>query len=290
MEKFRSNLSNKVKKYMDINKLTYRECKAEGISGLWNTVSRGSTHLETLFNISQVFDIDVRNFLMFSNKTYLFKNSFSSFEDFYKFLGEKFKKIRKQKGLTAKDLVKRVGNFKSLDAIYGFESGRMLISIKKLCQYIDALGLSPDEFFLVDEEYEKEKHIETEDERKIKFYSRLDEIEQIRGKSVGSQVNINPNKIPTLHILLNICKSLKVHPRDFFDFNKKEFALYRLTDVNIWVDEIKHKMDTKKLKSNRYIELSEIFRFCDQNNISIVDFFEFEPNTGKSYQTRTLGT
>ena len=117
------------------------------------------------------------------------------------------------------------------------------------------------------------------------FNDRIYELEEIKGRIVGGNININPNTFPTLHVFLKICKSLRVSPKDFFDFDKKEFGEdFKIIDISSSANFIKQKLELKGVKVQRYIKLDSIFLFCNENNILIKDFFEKLCTDGKDNQ------
>ena len=110
MEKFKVNLRYKLDKYIKLNGISYeyfvKNNNFENISG----VKRGcSIKLKTLFEISKFLKVDIRNFLMFDDYTYIFKNSFDVFEEFFIFLGSRFKSFRLNKNIKATDILEKTG-------------------------------------------------------------------------------------------------------------------------------------------------------------------------------------
>lgn len=96
----------------------------------------------------------------------------------------------------------------------------------------------------------------------------------------------NPNNFPTLHVFLKICKSLRVNPKDFFDFDKKDFDDdFKIVDITNSANFIKNKLELNGVKVQRYIKLDSIFLFCDEKNISIKDFFDILKHEGNIDQT-----
>ena len=140
---------------------------------------------------------------------------------------------------------------------------------------MNVLEIKSDEFFLRGEKYEiignKNKNEISIDH----FNNRIYEIEEINGRELGKSVLYNFGELPTLHVFLKICKSLKVSPRDFFDFDKKEFREdFKIMDICNSANFIKQKLESNGVKVQRYIKLDSIFLFCNEKNISIVDFFD----------------
>ncbi len=291
MENFSSNLRYKIKKYVKLNNFSYEYVESRGATGVGEAIKKGSTRLNNLFVLSQVLDVDVRNFLIFDDNTYKFKKSFDNFEDFYRFLRHRFKIVRQQKKMTAKDILyslNRSKNLASTNTIYDFESGRSGISIKKFYQYLSAIDVTSNDFFLENERYEVKENTVNNEMTIDMFNDRIYEIEKAQGKMLRSDINISIDRLPTLHVFLRICKCLKIHPRDFFDFEKKEFEIYRLKNIDVWFNYLKNKMNIKYLKNNRYIELSTVFLFCNENNIPIVDFFDISRHEGNISQIQLI--
>ncbi len=288
MENFRSNLRYKIEKYMKLNNFSYKYLSLNGRCGARNFITNGGTKFTTLFRLSNVLNVDIRNLLMFDNHIHVFKNSFGTVGDFLYFVGKKYKVLRIYKGLSAVDVVKKLnvdgGTIRS-DSIYQIENAKTVFSIPRFFDLLTVLGMTSDEFFLYDEQYEiKDQYVDNkitiED-----FNERIYEIENAQGKMLRGDINISIDRLPTLHVFLRICKCLKIHPRDFFDFEKKEFEIYRLKNIDVWFNYLKNKMNIKYLKNNRYIELSTVFLFCNENNIPIVDFFDVELDLGKISQS-----
>ena len=86
-------------------------------------------------------------------------------------------------------------------------------------------------------------------------------------------------------MFLKICKSLKVSPRDFFDFDKKEFREdFKIIDISNSANFIKKKLELNGFKVQRYIKLDAIFLFCKEQNILIKDFFDVLNDQGNINQ------
>ncbi len=203
-------------------------------------------------------------------------------------MGNKLKKIRLKKNITAKNFVSKLENPISFKAIYEFEGSRVVISLDKFCQYLNVLNMTLDDFFLTNEQYEVKENTVNNEMTIDMFNDRIYEIEKAQGKMLRSDINISIDRLPTLHVFLRICKCLKIHPRDFFDFEKKEFEIYRLKNIDVWFNYLKNKMNIKYLKNNRYIELSTVFLFCNENNIPIVDFFDISRHEGNISQIQLI--
>ena len=120
--------------------MTYRCFLKNDLGDIAKTIKVGSTRFSILFDIAKFLDIDIRNLLMFDDNTYEFENSFEMFEEFFVFIGQRFKKFRIQNGLRAID-VDRPNN------IYAFENNKEGLSLTKFYSYLDKLGMSSDEFF-----------------------------------------------------------------------------------------------------------------------------------------------
>ena len=107
MDKFRVNLRKKMDKYIKLNGVSYQYfSRTEGLTGLRSIRLSGNTNFKTLFKTSKFLNIDIRNFLMFNDDTYIFKSSFETFEKFFVFLGKKIKNFRQNKKLRAVDIAK----------------------------------------------------------------------------------------------------------------------------------------------------------------------------------------
>ncbi len=104
MDCFRINLRKKIDKYIKLNNLTYRSFRNNGLGDPTSIIKRGSTTFKNLFDISRHLDLDVRNLLMFNDNTYILENSFKTFEEFFLFLGNRFKNFRIQNKLKAIDI------------------------------------------------------------------------------------------------------------------------------------------------------------------------------------------
>ena len=284
MDKFRINLRKKMDKYIKLNGISYEYFnRVDGLESLSGICCNGSTKFKTLFKTSKFLNIDIRNLLMFDCHTYTFENSFDTFEEFFVFLARRLKDFRLSKNLKLLDISNRINI--SNTTISSFESARIVMSLDTFYKYLDVLGITSDEFFLKDEKYQIignqiKNEISIDD-----FNDRIYELEEIKGRIVGGNININPNTFPTLHGFLKICKSLKVSPKDFFDFNKKEFAEdFKIVDISSSANFIKQKLELKGVKVQRYIKLDAVFLFCDENNILIKDFFEKLCTDGKDNQ------
>lgn len=286
MDKFRVNLKKKIDKYIKLSGISYAYFK-KNMGSIYGIVENGSTTFMTLFQVSKILGTDIRNFLMFDDRTYTFKNSFDVFEEFFVFLTKRLKQFRFDRGLKALDVANKLGNMK-IDNIYRIESSKSNVSLKRFYEYLSALEITADKFFLKDEKYEI---IGDEIKNKIsmdEFNNRIYELEEIKNRFVGGNIAINPNTFPTLHGFLKICKSLKVSPKDFFDFDKKEFAEdFKIIDVSNSANFIKQKLESKGVKVQRYIKLDAVFLFCDEHNLNIKDFFDVLSVEGNISQTHS---
>ena len=274
MDKFRVNLKKKMDKYIKLNGISYEYFnRMDGFKSLDGVSRNGITTFKTLFQASKFLDIYIRNFLMFDDHTYIFENSFDTFEEFFTFLGSKFKSFRLSKNIKATDILEKTGV--SLATISSMENAKLPISLNKFYIFLEVLGITSDEFFLKDEIYEiKGNNIKNQitiDD----FNNRIYELEEIKGRIVGGNIFIDPNTFPTLHGFLKICKSLRVSPKDFFDFDKKEFGEdFKVIDISNSASFIKQKLELNGFKVQRYIKLDSIFLFCHENNVHIKDFFD----------------
>ena len=287
MDKFRINLRKKLDKYIKLNGISYEYFnKVDDVKDVRRIKEVGSTRFKTLFETSKFLNIDIRNFLMFDDNTYIFENSFNTFEEFFVFLGSRFKRFRLSKNVKAIDISNKTGV--NTITISRMENAKLPISLNKFYIFLDVLGITPDEFFLKDEKYEIIGN-EINNEINIdEFNNRIYELEDIKGRSVGGNIGINPNTFPTLHGFLKICKSLRVSPKDFFDFNKKEFAEdFKIIDISSSANFIKQKLELKGVKVQRYIKLDSIFLFCNENNLHIKDFFDVLSVGGNIAQTHS---
>ena len=274
MENFKLNLRKKLDKYIKLKGISYeyfvKNSNFENISG----VKRGcSVKLKTLFEISKFLKIDVRNFLMFGDYTYIFENSFDTFEEFFVFLGSRFKSFRLNKNIKVVDIANKTGV--NTITISRMENAKLPISLNKFYIFLEVLGITSDEFFLKDEKYQVigskiKNEISIDD-----FNNRIYELEEIKGRIVGGNIAINPNTFPTLHGFLKICKSLGVSPKDFFNFEKKNFDYDSVViDLKESIQNIKHILEPKGSKIPRYVKLDTIFLFCNERSIKIADFFD----------------
>ena len=274
MDKFRVNLRKKMDKYIKLNGISYKYFnRVDGVKDVRGIKQVGSTRFKTLFEISKFLNIDIRNFLIFDDNTYIFENSFNTFEEFLVFLGSRFKSFRLGKNIKVIDISNKTGV--NTITISRMENAKLPISLNKFYIFLQVLGITPDEFFLKDERYQIIGNRITNEISIDEFNNRIYELEGIKHQIIGSDIYINPNNFPTLHGFLKICKSLKVSPRDFFDFEKKEFKDdFKIIDISNSANFIKQKLESNGVKVQRYIKLDTIFLFCKEQNISIVDFFD----------------
>lgn len=275
MNKFSIILDKKINKYIKLNNLTYMSFRNNGLGDPTSIIKRGSTKTITLFKISKFLDIDVRNLLMFDDNTYEFKNSFETFEEFFLFLGRRFKNFRQQKYLRAIDIG-------CVEFIYSFESGKQQVSMKKFFEYLDKLGITSDEFFLKNENYKlsskyheeykildnNQEKEETKDENLINItfkdiFNRAEELEDIRGVKIAKSVIPTRSMMPTVHVFLNICKSLKVAPNDFMDFDNKNPEYRKLKiDNREYISFLRKTIGACTENSQKFLRLDNIFTFC----------------------------
>jgi len=279
MDCFRINLIKKIDKYIKLNNLTYRSFRNNGLGDPTSIIKRGSTTFKNLFDISRHLDLDVRNLLMFNDNTYILENSFKTFEEFFLFLGNRFKKFRLQKGLKAIDIDScRVGK------VYAFENNREILSLKRFYSYLDKLGMSSDEFFLNGEEYkileDNQKIESTKNENQISLtfkdiFMRVEELEDIRGIKIAKSVIPTRSMMPTVHIFLNICKSLKVSLSDFMDFDNKN-PEYKKIEINNkeYISSLRKTIQAESENSQKFLRLDNIFNYCNHNNIDVKLFLE----------------
>lgn len=285
MDKFKVNLKKKMDKYIKLNGISYEYFnRMDGFKSLDGVSRNGVTTFKTLFQVSKFLGIDIRNFLMFDDYTYIFKNSFDTSEEFFTFLGSRFKSFRLSKNIKATDILEKTGV--SLATISSMENAKLPISLNKFYIFLEVLGITSDEFFLKDEIYEIKgndiKNQITIDD----FNNRIYEIEEINGRELGKSVLYNFGELPTLHVFLKICKSLRVSPRDFFDFDKKDFAKdVKIIDISNSANFIKQRLELNGVKVQRYIKLDSIFLFCNEKNISIADFFDISSVNGEICQS-----
>ena len=290
MDKFRVNLKKKMDKYVKLNGISYEYFnRVDGVKDVRGIKQVGSTRFKTLFEISKFLNIDIRNFLMFDDYTYIFENSFDAFEEFFVFLSNKVKKLRLSKKFSVKDIIDNFKTEINITTIHKFESCKQCISLDKFYKYLDVLEIDVDTFFLHDEKY-KITGNQIKNEISIRdFNNRIYELENITGNLADMSVNINPNVFPTLHGFLKICKSLKVSPRDFFDFEKKDFGEdFKIIDISSSANFIKQKLELNGVKVQRYIKLDAVFLLCDEKNISIKDFFDISRHEGNINQTHSI--
>lgn len=266
MNNFRYNLGNKIDKYIKYNNLTYMSFLKNGLGDISRTIKVGSTRFNILFDIAEFLEIDIRNLLMFDDNTYEFKNSFDSFEEFSIFIGQRFKNFRLQNGLKAIDIASC-----GVGKVYAFENNREILSLKKFYTYLDKLGMSSDEFFLEGENFEvldnREKE-ETKDESYINItfkdiFNRAEELENIRGVKIAKSVIPTRSMMPTIHVFLNICKSLKVAPNDFMDFDNKNPEYRKLKiDNREYISFLRKTIGACTENSQKFLRLDNIFTFC----------------------------
>ena len=284
MDKFRVNLRKKMDKYIKLNGISYEYfSRTEGLTGLKSIRLSGNTSFKTLFETAKFLNVDIRNFLIFDDSTYIFKNSFDTFEEFFIFLGKRFKNFRNEKKISLNEFMEKFKKTIIPRDIYGFEGARRKISLSRFYDYLNVLEMTPEEFFLKDEQYEikdiSEEEIITLDD----FNNRIYEIEEINGRELGKSVLYNFGELPTLHVFLKICKSLKVSPRDFFNFDNKDFKNNsNVIDISNSFDIIKQKLELNGFKVQRYIKLDAIFLFCKEQNILIKDLFDISKGKGNN--------
>ena len=288
MDKFRINLRKKMDKYIKLNGISYEYFnRVEGIKDIRGIKKVGSTRFKTLFEISKFLNIDIRNFLMFDDDTYVFKNSFDTFEEFFLFLGKRLKEFRLIKKMKALDISKEIDI--NINTVFRIENSKSIVSLEIFYKYLNVLEITPEDFFLTNENYEIVGNCIKNEISIDEFNNRIYEIEEINGRELGKSVLYNFGQLPTLHVFLKICKSLRVSPRDFFDFDKKEFREdFKIMDICNSANFIKHKLESNGVKVQRYIKLDSIFLFCNENNILIKDFFDISENKGNLNQDGLL--
>lgn len=288
MEKFRVNLKNKLDKYIKVNGVTYTYFKDKGVGDLHKTSRRGSTNFKVLFDTSKILNIDIRNLLMFDDDTYIFENSFDNFEDFFIFLTKRLKRFRFDKNLRALDIAKKLGNI-NIDNIYKIESSNGNVSFKRFYEYLDALEVTPDEFFLKGENFSvKDKKSEYRNITVSDFYDRVFKLQDIQNVPWDNTININFKSFPTIFTFLKMCQNLKIYPKDFFDYNNeflnKDYTLFDLEKTFSW---IKNKINVKIVNKIKYIKLDSVFYFCDEESIDILDFLDESTLVGNIDQLAT---
>lgn len=279
------NVLKKIEKYIKITGYTSAYLYKNFDVVQFYDLKRSDFHsFNAIFDYSKVLNVDIRNLLLLDNEnTYIFENSFDNYKEFLCFLGRKLKSLRLERGLKAKDVAPKVTKG-SINYIYRLESSKESISPKKLYAYLEVLGMTSDEFFLHGEEYRvitnqnKNNQITIDDINK-----RVYELEEIRDKDLSNYIANNPNTYPTLHGLLKMCKVLGVSPAEFFDFSKKDFEKTKVIDIKKSAEFFKMKLEENDFKTQRYIRLDSIFSLCDEQNISIIDFFkQLEENDVKN--------
>ena len=286
---YRKNLKKKMDKYLEERGFTYGYFrKSKGLNGIEGIRQSGGTTFKTLFNTSVFLNIDIRNFLMVKNETVYFKKGFTTFEEFYIYLGKLFKKIREEKSITAREILNQIDSKISTNVIYAFENAKQVISLERFYNFLDVLNVSVDEFFLNDDELKEEKFsedsvneisIDREVKNKIsieEFNNRVYELEKIKNRNSGiMNLLTKPNELPTLHMFLNICRNLRITPSEFFDFDKKEFEKVSDFDLQEVVKYIKDILVKSGYKVNNYVKFDLIFLFCDKNQRSLKNFFDY---------------
>lgn len=277
MVSFRENLIYKTQKYKKMYNTSYRELAKKGIArNVLSILNAGSTRIKNLFKISKMLNVDIRNFLIFDNRTYVFKEEFNTFDEFYIYIRLLYKKIRNEKGLKAADIANRLDEINSSNSIYDFENGYRVASLEKIYKYLKAIGVTPDEFFLMNQEYEIVEAESTNEITIESFNNRVYELEKIKGRNIGSDIFINPNRFPTLHMFLKMCKSLRINPKDFFDFDKKDFNEdFKIKDISKLSNYIKNKLELCGFNVQKYIRMDSVFLFCSENGILLSEFLDF---------------
>ncbi len=288
MEKFRVNLKNKLDKYIKVNGITYEYFnKSHDLGSLDNVRRNGSTNIKTLFKTSKFLNIDIRNFLIFDDNTYLFENSFDTLEDFLIFLGRKFKDLRLDRKMKVLDIADKVNV--NIDTISILENARRCVSLKVLYRYLDVLEITPDEFFLKGENFSvKDKKSEYRNISVSDFYDRVFKLQDIQNVPWDNTININFKSFPTIFTFLKMCQNLKIYPKDFFDYNNeflnKDYTLFDLEKTFSW---IKNKINVKIVNKIKYIKLDSVFYFCDEESIDILDFLDESTLVGNIDQLAT---
>ena len=274
--------------FVNIKQKVIRYAKIKGFR-VWyyNDKLKGNFTMLFLFKCAKQLEIDVRNFLISDQSIYAFKNNFDSFDDFAIFIGKRLKQIKKEKGFTNKYVAEQIN--KSPNLICNIDSG-CTMALTTLNAYLNVLGLTLDEFFMVDACGVLVKDIYNDDIISIDtIEKRKQEIESIQGRKERFQSWVNHSKYPTLHGFLRLCRDLQVTPEEFFTFDTKEFNSHiTLADVDKYAEIIKQRLKDGGFVINRYIELDAVFLFCKERNIEINDFFRIYDDNGNIHQVRAL--
>lgn len=268
MEQFQINLVRKIDKYIKIRGMSYKYLYKNSGCCLDRVSTRSNISLKKLFKLSKILDIDIRNFLMFYDSIYIFNSSFETFEEFSIFLTNRLKQFRVDKGLTALDIADKLGGI-HINNIYRIENSKDGLVLKRFYDYLDVINVSVDEFFLKDEEYEIKRKSKIKEITIDDFFNRLYELEEILNTYLPDSLTINTRYFPTVFKFLKICKILKIYPKDFFDFDKKEFNNLNTFEIEKNIDII-----ICKIKFNLNLKLDSVFYFCIENSLEIVDFFD----------------
>ena len=104
---------------------------------------------------------------------------------------------------------------------------------------------------------------------------RVEELEDIRGIKIAKSVIPTRSMMPTVHIFLNICKSLKVSLSDFMDFDNKN-PEYKKIEINNkeYISSLRKTIQAESENSQKFLRLDNIFNYCNHNNIDVKLFLE----------------
>ncbi len=288
MDKFRVNLKKKMDKYIKLNGISYEYFnRVDGFKSLYGVRKRGVTTFKTLFETSKFLNVDIRNFLMFDDYTYVFENSFDTFEEFLVFLGARFKSFRLSKNMRALDIANEINI--NINTIFSMENARSTVSLNKFYIFLEVLKITPDRFFLENEKFSvKIKKTEYRNITVSNFYDRVFELQDIQNVIWNNTININFQSFPTIFTFLKICNNLKIYPKDFFDYNNqflnKNYSVFDLEKTFSW---IKNKTNVNIVNRTKYIKLDSVFYFCDEESIDISDFFDESTLVGNIDQFST---
>ena len=273
--------------FASIKQKLIRYAKIKGFRVWYYNSLKSSFRMIQLFKRAKQLEVDVRNFLISDQNIYAFNNNFDSFDDFAIFIGKRLKQIKKDKGFTNKYVAEQIN--KSPDLISDIDTGRTM-ALTTLNAYLNVLGLTLDDFFMVDACGVLVKDIYNDDVISIDtIETRKQEIEGIQGRKERFQSWVNHSKYPTLHGFLRLCRDLQVTPEEFFTFDTKEFNSHiTLADVDKYAEIIKQRLKDGGFVINRYIELDAVFLFCKERNIEINDFFRIYDDNGNIHQVRAL--
>ena len=315
MLNYKENLNEKIKKYVKDKELNYNQILVSEKLNLYNIEIYKSTVFRTLFKISEYLNVDIRNLLVFEDKTYTFENSFENFEEFYSYVGKLFKKIRLEKSITAKELVNKIDDNVGVNYVYNFENNKKTVSLKKFYKFLEGLEITADEFFLWDNSENKEDVSNMLDynqniRRKLDKYIKNSGLSYAHFQKINGVKNINDSiyaKLINFKVLFEFSQCLNIDVRNFF-ISKSETHIFKNSfkdfeefysytgnlfkrsreEKTITVKEIINKMDSKINiaiiynfeggKSKIAISLERFYKFLDAINMSIDEFFLNEEN------------